>query len=78
MNEPEVAAVKLPSLAATVQVPAVLIARVLNVATPLTVLAVAVLVPLAKVPLLRVSVTVDVLAVMALPWVSSTATVTVG
>ena len=55
-----------------------LIASVLNVAIPLTVLAVAVLVPLANVPLLRVSVTVDVLAVTVLPWVSSTATVTAG
>src|SRR5262245_61391732 len=52
--------------------------RLLNVATPLTAAALTVLEPPAKVPELRVSVTVDVSVVTALPELSRTATVTAG
>src|SRR6202047_4412046 len=52
--------------------------RLLKVATPFAALAVAVLLPPAKVPLLRVSVTEEVSLVTVLPLLSSTATVTAG
>ena len=55
-----------------------LIARLLNVATPFWAWAVAVLMPVEKVPAFKVSVTVELSLAMTLPYLSATATVTAG
>ena len=58
--------------------PVVLITRLLNVATPLDAVAVAVVEPVENLPLLRVKVTVELFVVTTFPKASSTSTVTPG
>ena len=72
------AAVSVPSLAVRSKSPAVLITRPLNVATPLTAPAVAVLIPVEKVAPLSVRVTVEESLATAFPQGYCTATCTPG
>src|SRR5947208_421206 len=79
LNELDAAEISAPSVAVSVKVPAVAILKLLKVATPLTVLALAVLPPPVKVPpLLRVNVTAELPLVKVLPYWSRTVTVTAG
>ena len=62
-----VAPVNVPSLAANVYEPALLITILLNDATPAAAATESVVLPVEKVPLLRVRMTVDALPEMTLP-----------